>query len=310
VRDEDIDVAWPQVPEWASQAELEPDVRRDLRGLSKEGAEFVGGHLVAAGTLADDDPELAWLHARAARSKGGRIAVVRETVGLVGYRAGHWAEAISELRAARRMGGGPGHLAVLADCERAMGHPDKAIEISRPAEAEALDPAATAELTIVTAGARADLGQLDAALVTLEAAGATDPAVEPWTARLQYAYADLLAKADRRREALTWFMRAHDADGEDETDAAERIAELADGEDDLPIDLVDTAPHVETAPSSVIDLEAGAESVPTEPDSPREDAVPAEPDVPAADSAPEPGSVSAQLFSHADAPGQPEPEDG
>jgi tetratricopeptide (TPR) repeat protein len=320
------------VPEWASQAELEPDVRRDLRGLSKEGAEFVGGHLVAAGTLADDDPELAWLHARAARSKGGRIAVVRETVGLVGYRAGHWAEAISELRAARRMGGGPGHLAVLADCERALGHPDKAIEISRSAEAEALDPAATAELTIVTAGARADLGQLDSALVTLEAAGATDTAVEPWTARLQYAYADLLAKADRRREALTWFMRAYDADTEDETDAAERIAELADGEDGIPTAAVEvaseeetapdsvTVPELETAPDSVTsphsttETEAPAEpapteSAPTEPESPPEDAVEAEPEVSAAQAAPEPGSVSAQLFSHADAAEQREPED-
>jgi tetratricopeptide (TPR) repeat protein len=332
------------VPEWASQEELEPDVRRDLRGLSKEGAEFVGGHLVAAGTLADDDPELAWLHARAARSKGGRIAVVRETVGLVGYRAGHWAEAISELRAARRMGGGPGHLAVLADCERALGHPDKAIEISRSAEAEALDQAAAVELTIVTAGARADLGQLDAALVTLEAAGATDAAVEPWTARLQYAYADLLAKAERRREALTWFMRAYDADTEDETDAAERIAELAAEQDTSatgPVEVAsgvdtpevdtaldddtepdaDTEPDVETEPdepepdddTASDDLtvpKVEAEPMPTGPDSSPDNAGEAELDVPAADAAPEPGVVSAQLFSHADAPERREPEEG
>ena len=355
-------------------------MRRDLRGLSKEGAEFVGGHLVAAGTLADDDPELAWLHARAARSKGGRIAVVRETVGLVGYRAGHWAEAISELRAARRMGGGPGHLAVLADCERALGHPDKAIEISRSAEAEALDPAAAAELTIVTAGARADLGQLDAALVTLEAAGVNAPAVEPWTARLQYAYADLLVRAGRRGEALDWFMRAHDADAEDETDAAERIAELADGEDDVPADPdespseletppdVDTPLGVDTGPDAGLEAPAGAagggpdsvregaagvegggpdsvregaagaegsgpdsvqegaagaevsgpDSVQEgaagaevrERDSAHQDAAATEPELSDPDAAPEPGSVSAQLFSHPDAAQQRDPEDG
>ncbi len=185
---------------------------------------------MAAGTLADDEPDLAWLHARAARSKGGRIAVVRETVGLVAYRAGQWSEAIAELRAARRMGGGPGHLAVLADCERALEHPERAIEIGRSAEADGLDAAAAIELKIVVAGARADLGQLDAALVMLEAAGATSDAVEPWTPRLQYAYADLLATAGRQDEALNWFMRAYDSDTDEETDAADRIAELAGGE--------------------------------------------------------------------------------
>lgn len=183
-------------------------------------------HLVAAGTMADDEPELAWRHARAARSKGGRIAVVRETVGLVAYRAGEWAEAISELRAARRMGGGPGHLAVMADCERALEHPEKAIELSRSAEADQLDPDGAIEMTIVVAGARADLGQLDAALVLLEGAGIRD---EDADARLLYAYADLLEGADRKAEALGWFTKAYDADVEDDTDVADRIAELTGG---------------------------------------------------------------------------------
>ncbi|MDQ2844958.1 MAG: MSCRAMM family adhesin SdrC [Actinomycetota bacterium] len=183
-------------------------------------------HLVAAGTMADDEPALAWRHARAARSKGGRIAVVRETVGLVAYRAGEWAEAISELRAARRMGGGPGHLAVMADCERALEHPEKAIELSRSAEADQLDPDGAVEMTIVVAGARADLGQLDAALVLLEGAGIRD---EDADARLLYAYADLLEGADRKVEALEWFTKAYDADVEDDTDVADRIAELTGG---------------------------------------------------------------------------------
>ena len=139
---------------------MDADARRDLRGLSKEGAAWVAGHLVAAGTLADDDPQTAWWHARAARARGGRIAVVRETVGLVAYRAGEWAEAIGELRAARRMGGGPGHLAVLADCERALGHPEKAIELARSEQAAELDDEARIELATVVAGARADLGQI------------------------------------------------------------------------------------------------------------------------------------------------------
>jgi tetratricopeptide (TPR) repeat protein len=199
-------------------------VLRDLRGLSKDGAEFVAGHLVAAGSLADEEPELAWLHARAARARGGRIAVVRETVGLVAYRAGEWAEAIGELRAARRMGGGPGHLAVMADAERALGHPERAIELSRSAEADDLDEDAAIELVIVVAGARADLGQIDAALAHLERIGWREDAPN---ARIAYAYADLLLQAGRRQEALTWFVRAADADTDEETDAGERLAELS-----------------------------------------------------------------------------------
>ncbi len=221
-RVEDVGEVWPELPEWASAEELEPEVRRDLRGLSKDNADFVGGHLIAAGTLADDDPELAWMHARAARARGGRVAVVRETVGLVAYRAGEWAEAIGELRAARRMGGGPGHLAVIADSERALGHPERAIELSRSAEAASLDRGAARELAIVAAGARADLGQLDAALAQLRqlaADGTPD-------ARVAYAYADLLERAGDRDEAIGWFVRAADADADEETDAGDRLAAL------------------------------------------------------------------------------------
>ncbi len=212
---------------------MDAEVRRDLRGLSKEGSEFVGAHLFMAGMLAEEDPALAWRHARAARSKGGRIAVVRETVGLVAYHAGEWAEAISELRAARRMTGGPGQLPVMADCERALGHPEKAIELSRSAEATDLDPSSAAELRIVVAGARADLGQLDAALAHLEGALQPDN-IQPFSARLFYAYADLLLQAGRRAEALDWFLKAAEADADDETGAGERLTELADENDETP----------------------------------------------------------------------------
>ena len=234
VRAEDLRETWPDIPEWVDRRELGGDVLRDLRGLSKPGAEFVADHLVAAGALADDEPELAWRHARAARSQGGRVAVVRETVGLVAYRAGEWAEAISELRAARRMGGGPGHLPVMADSERALGHPERAIELSRSVEATGLDPAAAAELTIVVAGARSDLGQHDAALVGLRSgAGSVDPDA-PYAARLYYAYADLLARTGRRDEAVSWFIRAADVDADEETDAAERLEEFLDEADGEP----------------------------------------------------------------------------
>ncbi len=150
--------------------------------------------------------------------------MVRETVGLVAYRAGEWAEAIGELRAARRMGGGPGHLAILADCERALGHPEKAIELSRSAQAAELDDDGKVELATVVAGARADLGQTDAALAHLEQFGVPRLAEHP---RLAYTYADLLDRAGRGPEALTWFIRAANADIDEDTDALERVEQLA-----------------------------------------------------------------------------------
>jgi tetratricopeptide (TPR) repeat protein len=210
--------------------ELGSEVLADLRGLSKQGAEFVAGHLAAAAALADEEPELAWHHARAARSQGGRIAVVRETVGLVAYRAAEWAEAIAELRAARRMAGGPGQLAVMADAERALGHPERAIELSRAPEAAQLDAAAAAELQIVTAGARVDLGQQDAALIALQSAVREVDPHAPFAFRLYYAYAGLLEGAGRREEALQWFVRAADADAEEESDALERVQALTEVE--------------------------------------------------------------------------------
>lgn len=207
---------------------LGADVRADLRGLSKQGAEFVAGHLAAAGELAEDEPELAWEHARAARSQGGRIAVVRETVGLVAYRAGKWSEAIAELRAARRMAGGPGQIAVMADCERALGNPERAIELAKSPEAAALDPENAAELAIVVAGARTDLGQHEAARAQLHAVVRDlDPAA-PFAYRVQYAYAAKLAELGDTAAAIEWFIKAADADADDETDAAERAAALAD----------------------------------------------------------------------------------
>ncbi len=218
---------WPDAPEWAEPSELGPEVLRDLRGLSKENSDFVARHLVAATSLADEEPEEAWVHARAARSKGGRIAVVRETVGLVAYRAQEWAEAISELRAARRMGGGPGHVAILADCERALGNPERALDLARSPEASQLDPDGAAELRIVASGARADLGQLDAAMAVLQDGPGFDlNSPETYSARLYYAYADLLLTTGDADGALEWFARADDADDDGDTDAADRIADL------------------------------------------------------------------------------------
>ncbi|MDN5857212.1 MAG: hypothetical protein L0H84_01190 [Pseudonocardia sp.] len=229
-------------------SDLDPAARRDLRGLQKETADLVARHLVAAIQTIEDDPARALRHARFARQRASRIAIVREAAGIAAYQAGEWAEALSDLRAARRMGGGPGHLAVMADIERALGRPERAIEIARGPEVRELEPADAIELTIVLAGARRDLGELDSAVVTLQIAELDPARRDPWSPRLFYAYADNLLAAGRTSDAVQWFAHTVDADPDEETDAADRLAELT-GEPRAGSD-VDFLPDVEMRAST------------------------------------------------------------
>lgn len=185
-------------------------------------------HLVAIGQTIDEEPEAALVHARFARSRASRVAAVREAAGLAAYHAGEWSEAVGELRAAKRLSGRGSHLAVLADCERALGRPERALEVARSTEARRLTGAEAVELRIVAAGARRDLGQFDAAVVALQGPDLETDGSQPWLARLRYAYADNLLAAGRAEDAIRWFLAAADADDEGETDAAQRAAELGE----------------------------------------------------------------------------------
>ncbi|MEV0080825.1 hypothetical protein AB0H58_30810 [Nocardia neocaledoniensis] len=216
----------PDLPEDVQASDLDPAVRRDLLSLDKNNAETVARHMVMAVELLEDDPRLALAHARAARQRAGRIAVVRETAGVVAYHAEEWAEALSELRTARRMSGGSGLLAVMADCERGLGRPERAIELGRSEEAQRLSGDEASELRIVVAGARMDLGQFDQAVVTLQTPDLDPARTGSAAARLFYAYADALVAAGRTDEGLQWFLNAAAADVDGETDAEDRAAEL------------------------------------------------------------------------------------
>ncbi len=220
--------AEPELPEGAHASELHGEIRRELRSLPKVLADKVAVHLVAAGQLMDTDPERALVHARYARRRASRVASVREANGLTAYQMGEWNEALSELRAARRMAGGAGQLAVLADCERALGRPERALDLSRSPEASELQGQAAVELRIVAAGARRDLGQIEASVVSLQGSDLDPQRQEPWSARLFYAYADNLLAAERVQEAFTWFVHAAHADDDGETDAPERLDALVE----------------------------------------------------------------------------------
>ncbi len=182
--------------------------------------------LVAA-SLADD-PEVGYQYAQEARRLAARVGIVRETLGIAAYRAGHWAEALAELRAARRLTGRSSYLPMMADAERALDRPDRALAIINEAGQARLDRVTEIELRIVESGIRRDQGLPEAAAVTLQVPELTDRRLRPWSARLFYAYADALLEAGRADEARTWFGRAAAADRDEETDAAERAGELDD----------------------------------------------------------------------------------
>ncbi|MDA3641522.1 hypothetical protein [Mycobacterium xenopi] len=217
----------PPIPPDVEANQLAPEIWRELSTLDRATADTVARHLVAAGVLIDDDPEAALSHARAARARSGRIAAIREAVGIAAYHCGDWAQALAELRAARRMGSKSALLPLIADCERGLGRPERAIELARGPEAAQLSGDDADELRIVAAGARADLGQLEQALTVLSTPPLDPRRTGSTAARLFYAYAETLLALGRSDEALQWFLRSAAADVDGVTDAEERVSELA-----------------------------------------------------------------------------------
>ena len=216
----------PELPEEVTGKELDRAISAQLRGLPEKLAARIARHLVAADMFIDSDPELAYKHAKAAKSRTQRIAVIREALGEAAYAAGHYSEALAELRAAKRMNGATAYLPIMADCHRALGQPEQAIKLAHSPSVANFEAPAKAEMTIVEAGARRDMGQFDAALRILEQSPLNNKSREAWVVRLRYAYADTLQDAGRDKDALTWFHRTYAIDSEEITDAAARAEVL------------------------------------------------------------------------------------
>lgn len=194
--------------------------------LPKTLAEDVARNLVMVAKLLDDEPERAYQYSRVALRLASRVAAVREAAGFASYAVGKYAEALAEFRAARRMTGNSELWPVMADCERGMGRPERALAMAGEPEVQKLDRAGQVEMRMVAAGARRDMGQADAAVVTLQSPELASNSIQPWTARLRYAYADALLVVGREDEAREWFAKALEADQSGSTDASDRLAEL------------------------------------------------------------------------------------
>ncbi|MCC0098926.1 tetratricopeptide repeat protein [Streptomyces flavotricini] len=201
-------------------------MRQELLSLPKGLAEEVSKNLVMVARLIDEDPEQAYAYSRIALRLASRVAAVREAAGFAAYATQKYSEALAEFRAAKRMTGSVELWPVMADCERGLGRPERALAMAGEPEVQKLDKAGQVEMRLVAAGARRDMGQLDAAIVTLQSPELASNSVQPWTARLRYAYADALLAAGREDEAREWFAKTVEADKDGAMDASDRLAEL------------------------------------------------------------------------------------
>jgi DNA-directed RNA polymerase delta subunit len=232
----------PRIPDSITEDQLARDVREELGGLSFDRAATVGRYLVAA-ELASD-AEQAYRYAQAAKKLAARVGVVREVAGVMAYKSGRWAEALTELQAGRRMTGRNDYLPLMADSERGLGRLDRALDLVHSAEAKRLPRASQIELRIVESGVRRDQGLADAAVLALEVPELTDGKQRLWSARLFYAYGEALIAAARPDAAREAFSRAVVADEDEQTDALARLDELdgitvqdlEDDEDDEDLD--------------------------------------------------------------------------
>lgn len=217
----------PSIPDEVTGKELDRGVHQQLRTLSKENADGVAKHLVmVAALLAADDLDGALAHAETAARRAGRVPAAREALGMVAYRMGDFARALSEFRTVKRLSGSNHLLPVMVDCERGLGRPERALDLAATAELGTLEIEDRVELAIVLSGIRRDLGQLDAAEVALQIPAARLARQQSWAARLFYAQAEVALEAGRREDARDLFARATEADQDLITDAPDRLAEL------------------------------------------------------------------------------------
>ena len=213
-----------EIPEDITGSELSSDVKQELRTLPEGLAKFVSKNLVAAGRFIDTDPAKALLYAKAANvAAASRLALVREAVGVAAYRCQDYKFALSELKAARRISGNPDTLSLIADCERALNRPEKAIEIMNEKDINQMDRVDYHELMITIVGARKDLGQKDAGLALAKIKEFNSSDVSESVAKMRFVYAQTLLDLGRTEEAKIWFEKTLKSDPENFTGAKEML---------------------------------------------------------------------------------------
>ncbi len=192
----------PKMPKGIEWSMLSTDDRERLRSLSKEHAENIGLHILAAYTLEERDPELALEHAKWVAHQASRIDFARETLAFVAYRQGDYKLALREFRTAFRMNGFLDYLPFIADCERGMGEPKKAIETAMSDDAKYLRGESKAEMFLVYAGALGDLELWNKAIEIVHTLGRSKGLAGEYRMRAVQAEQYFLEQAGRSDEAV------------------------------------------------------------------------------------------------------------
>lgn len=201
----------PIIPDDVTPDDLDRVARNELKTLAKDNAEGVAQHLAMAARLIESDPALAHQHALSAARRAGRIGVVRETLAITAYATGDYALALRELRTHRRITGRDDQLPLMVDCERALGRPDKALELARSIPKASLPVPVQVELAIAMSGARLDQGNPQAALQEVTIPQLDPTRVFSYSPDLFAAYATCLEDLGRDAEAETWWAHADTA---------------------------------------------------------------------------------------------------
>ncbi len=207
---------------------LSKDVVEELRRMTKptEVRDATSRLSRAVELLERGDSGAAVAEATKAKQLSPRSSSVREVLGLALYGQGRWQEALTEMKAYRRMAGRADQNHIIADCLRALGRPAEAVPLAEEELRAKVPNEAKAEAVIVAASALADQGRFPEALAFLGRARTRDDVAEDYTLRLWYVKGDILARAGRRDEAAEQFRKVmrHDAGA---FDAAERLADLS-----------------------------------------------------------------------------------
>jgi tetratricopeptide (TPR) repeat protein len=168
------------------------------------------------------DVERAASLAREAKSAAPRSPRVRELLGIAAYRTGEFQEALKELLAYRRLTGFVDENHVIADCQRALGQPERALATCAEVTPQRVSPAVWAETKIIAASTRADQGDLDGALKEIRTADVEPREMQDYHLRLWYVAADILERMGRHDDARTLWERVY-AEDPDFFDVADRL---------------------------------------------------------------------------------------
>lgn len=210
-------------------AGLPSEIWAEISQTSHHGKAPVVRDQILEAIAAFEREEYADAFARASVAKGEapRSASVRELLGLAAYRLGRWRDAQRELQTYRRLSGRRDHDPEIADCERALGRPERAVEILADLDAEEVGEQVWVEGLIVSAGALLDLGRPREAVQRLGRGPVDAKVVHGHHLRLWYALADALEKAGQRAKARAVWDLVYAEDPEFFDVAARRLGRSA-----------------------------------------------------------------------------------